>query len=65
MNVKEQLVLQLRSNAAEQRTSFFALSLSSGEKPEGKKSITLSEISLSMDGVRATGDEPVEFTHEN
>ena len=62
MTIKDQTVLQLRSSTGDAHTTFFIASIETDTPDTGRKKLVLTEILVSMEGIRSSVADPVEFS---
>lgn len=65
MVIRDQIILQLRREPGDSNTRFFMVSVPDEDTSPAMSRIILTEVRVSMEGIRSTGTNPVEFTPES
>lgn len=65
LTIQDQVILQLRSTAAENSSRFFTVTVENKEEPISKRKLILKEVYVSIEGLRSAGDDPVTFSADN
>ncbi len=62
MTIRDQPILQLRSNSTDAHTTFFMVSVEADDTGSDIKKLVLTEIRVSIEGIRSSGADLVEFS---
>lgn len=65
MWIRDQMILQLRRDPEDSNSAFFSVAIQNEDAPPAERKIVLTEVRVSMEGIRSTGANPMEFTPDN